>query len=90
MPQNKNSGAWPSNPHPEEETPESPGGSIDIDDRDEGYQVSSPADDDDAVSASADDDEDTLDMEEDESEDDGGYTAAEPSPPAPSAPKKRS
>jgi hypothetical protein len=90
MPQNKNSGAWPSNPHPEAEIAEDKEGSIDIDDRDEGYQVASQpgqvGSDDDTLEGAAADDDDTLDLDDegDESEDDGGYQAAEPpSPPAP-------
>jgi hypothetical protein len=89
MPQDKKSGAWPSNPQPEGDAPESDG-SIDIDDRDEGYQVSSPSDDESLDAAAGDEDEDTLDLEEDESEDDGGYQAEAPAPPTQSPPKKRS
>jgi hypothetical protein len=95
MPQNKNSGAWPSNPHPEADIPEEKDNSVDIDDRDEGYQVSPRPEqlgtDEDTLEAAADDDEDTLDLEEedDDSEDDGGYQAAEPPSPPPVAPAKK-
>ena len=40
MPKKKNSGAWPSNPAPEQKTPNNPEGTVDVDDRDEGYLVS--------------------------------------------------
>jgi hypothetical protein len=96
MPQDKNSGAWPSNPQPKD-IPEVKEGSVDIDDRDEGYQVSPPngGDGDDDTLAAPGDDEDTLDLEEegdDESEDEPGYQASEPPrvpAPAPSPPAKK-
>ena len=99
MPQDKNSGAWPSNPQPEEDSPEVEEGGVDIDDRDEGYLVSPPngGDGDDDTLAAPGDDEDTLDLEEegegDESEDEPGYQASEPArvpAPAPSPPAKKS
>jgi hypothetical protein len=65
MPQKKtdrSSGAWPQNPQPAEQKPTSPGETIDIDDRDEGYQVAGAGD------APDFDDEDTLDLGEEESD----------------------